>query len=96
MHDVLTGITGMKIGVTAKQLTNPKSRSLLCPLEMFQSFKLIYSKILKLESTEKQTITFWDFKTNKSQDFEQSKLNLISTIPFKHWPRRNKEFYQFT
>nr|XP_054589432.1 tRNA-specific adenosine deaminase 1 [Nothobranchius furzeri] len=88
---------GYKHGVTKKALGTPKSRSLLCKLELFHSFlSLVAATDLpslpdSLRSAELHT--YWDYK-QASRSYQQAWQQLCSQA-FPLWPRSRASLLLF-
>lgn len=88
---------GYKHGVTKKVLGTAKSRSQLCKLELFHSFKSLVSATDpsalpdSLRRTELQT--YWDYK-QASQSYQQAWQQLRSQA-FPLWPRSDRDLLLF-
>ncbi|XP_017289692.1 tRNA-specific adenosine deaminase 1 [Kryptolebias marmoratus] len=88
---------GYKHGVTKKVLGTPKSRSLLCKLELFHSFLSLVAATEpsslpdSLRSAELQT--YWDYK-QAARRYQQAWQQLRSRA-FPLWPRSDRNLLLF-
>ncbi|XP_029951693.1 tRNA-specific adenosine deaminase 1-like [Salarias fasciatus] len=88
---------GYKQGATKKSLGTPKSRSLLCKLELFHSFLSVVSatdpSALPDSLRTPELRTYWDYK-RASQSYQQAWQQLRSQA-FPLWPRSDRNLLLF-
>ncbi|KAM9314029.1 tRNA-specific adenosine deaminase 1 isoform 2-T2 [Pholidichthys leucotaenia] len=88
---------GYKHGCTKKRLGTPKSRSLLCKLELFHSFLSVVSSTdpSALPDTLRgsELHTYWDYKQT-AQSYQQAWRQLHSQA-FPLWPRSDRKLLLF-